>query len=231
MNDMFPVIIVFGILLVVGLAVYGIIQARARRNALAAWAAQQGLGFAPDDVRGFDDRFPAFSCLQEGSNRYAYNVSTGLWHQRQVLAFDYHYETYSTNSKGETETSHYHFSAVIVASNVLLKPLLIRPEGFFDRVKGFFGFEDINFESAEFSRKFFVQSPDRKWAYDVLHQRAMEFLLVSPVFSLKFDTQSVIAWRGTTFKPEEFTQALTVVRGLLEQLPGYVVKEQTGSTS
>lgn len=225
--DMFPVIIVFGILLVVGFAIYGIIQARARRNALATWAAQQGLRFAPDNVRGFDERFPAFGCLQQGSNRFAYNVGTGTWHQRQVLTFDYHYETHSTNSKGETETSHWYFSAAIVESNVPLKPLLIRPEGFFDKVKSLFGFEDINFESAEFSRKFFVSAPDRKWAYDVLHQRAMEFLLVSPVFSIAFDTRSVIAWRGSTFKPEEFTQALTVVRGLLEGLPTYVIKQQT----
>jgi hypothetical protein len=97
-----------------------------------------------------------------------------------------------------------------------------------DKVTEFFGYDDIDFESAEFSRKFYVQSPDRKWAYDVLHQRAMEFLLVSPVFSLRFDTQCVIAWRSATFEPAEFTQALTLVRGLLDQLPGYLVKEQTG---
>ncbi len=224
--DMLPVIIVVVVLLVAGAVIYSVLQARARRQALAEWAGQQGLAFAPDNVRDMDERFPAFACLREGRNRYAYNVAEGVWHERSVLAFDYHYETQSTNSKGESETTHWYFSAVIVGSAVPLKPLLIRPEGFFDKVKSFFGFEDINFESAEFSRKFFVQSPDRKWAYAVLHQRAMEFLLVSPVFSLSFDARSVIAWRGATLKPEEFTQALTLVRGLLDQLPEYLVKEQ-----
>ena len=38
-------------------------------------------------------------------------------------------------------------------------------------------FDDIDFESDEFSRKFYVQSSDRKFAYDVLHPRMMEFLL------------------------------------------------------
>jgi len=226
--DMFPVIIVLVVLLVAALAIFSYLQSRKRREALAAWAGQLGLAFAPDKVGDLDERYPAFTCLREGSNRYAYNVVSGNRHERQVLAFDYHYETTSTNSKGETETSHYYFSAVIVGSAVPLKPLLIRPEGFFDKVKSFFGFEDINFESAEFSRKFFVQAPDRKWAYDVLHPRAIEFLLASPVFSLAFDARSVIAWRGATFKPEEFMQALTLVCGLLDQLPGYVVKEQTG---
>lgn len=229
--DMLPIIIVCGVLLVAGLAVYSVLRSRARRQDLAEWAIQQGLDFAPENVGDLDSRYPAFACLREGSNRYAYNVAAGLWYQRPVLAFDYHYETHSTNSKGESETTHWCFSAVIVGSTVPLKPLLIRPEGWFDKVKSFFGFEDINFESAEFSRKFFVQAPDRKWAYDVLHQRAMEFLLVSPVFSLAFDTQSVIAWRRTTFAPVEFTQALTLVRGLLEQLPEYVINEQTGGAS
>jgi hypothetical protein len=229
--NMLPIIIVCGILLVAGIVIYSRMQAQARRQALAEWAAQQGLAFAPDNVGDLDGRFPSFACLQEGRNRYAYNLASGLWHERHVLAFDYHYETHSTNSKGESETTHWHFSAVIVHSEVPLKPLLIRPEGFFDKVKSFFGFEDINFESAEFSRKFFVQAPDRKWAYDVLHQRALEFLLVSPVFSLAFDARAVIAWRGATCQPAEFTQALTVVRGLLDQLPAYVLKEQKGGVS
>ncbi len=228
---MFPVIIVLGILLVATVAVYAIWQAQARRQALAAWAAQQGLAFAPDKVGGVDSRYPSFACLREGSNRYAYNVASGTWHARSLLAFDYHYETHSTNSKGESETSDWYFSAVVVGSAVPLKPLLIRPEGFFDKVKSLFGFEDINFESAEFSRKFFVAAPDRKWAYDVLHQRAMEFLLGSPAFSLAFDAQSVIAWRQSLFQPEEFMQALTVVHGLLDQLPEYVIKEQMAGAS
>jgi hypothetical protein len=228
---MLPILIVLVVLLIVGGVIFNIVQTRRRREALAAWAMQQGLDFAAEQVRGLDDRFPAFDCLRMGDNRYAYNIARGLWHQRTVLAFDYHYETHSTDSKGQRQTHHHHFSAVIVGSDVPLKPLLIRPEGFFDKVKSVFGFEDINFESAEFSRKFFVAAPDRKWAYDVLHQRAMEFLLVSPVFSLRFDTQCVIAWRSATFEPAEFTQALTLVRGLLEQIPDFVVKEQRRSAS
>ena len=178
--EMFPVILVFGILLVAGFAIVSFLQARKRREALAAWAVQQGLGFSSDKLGDLREHFPAFDCLRQGENRYAYNIAKGLWHQRRVFAFDYHYETTSTNSKGETETSHYYFSAVIVESSVPLKPLLIRPEGFFDKVKSFFGFEDINFETADFTRRYYVAAPDPKWDYDVLQQRAMEFMLVSP---------------------------------------------------
>lgn len=40
-----------------------------------------------------------------------------------------------------------------------------------------FGGEDIDVESDEFSRRFWVKSPDRRMAYGILHARAIEFLL------------------------------------------------------
>ncbi|MCZ6810529.1 MAG: hypothetical protein O7D97_00875, partial [Planctomycetota bacterium] len=55
--------------------------------------------------------------------------------------------------------------------------LLIRREGMFDKLAGAFGFDDIDFESAEFSKRFYVKSPDKRFAYDVIHPRMMEFLL------------------------------------------------------
>ena len=201
--------------------------AQQRRKELLAWAAEHRLRFSPDKQPGLDRRFPAFDCLQQGDNRYGYNFLEGEWNRRPFLGFDYHYATHSTDSKGNRETQHHYFSAVILESAVPLKPLCIRPESFFDKVSQFFGFDDINFESAEFSRKFFVKSPDRKWAYAVLHPRAIEFLLAAPVFSLMFDERRAIAYRASPFKPPDFTQAADTIGGLLDQLPEYLVEEQT----
>ncbi len=218
-------IILLFIALVVVMGVLGHRAAQQRREALAAWGASRGLRFSPDHAGDFDDRFPAFSCLRQGSGRYAYNRLEGDWNGRPFLGFDYHYETHSTDSKGRRTTHHHHFSAVMLASAAPLKPILIRPEGVLDRVSAFFGFEDINFESAEFSRRFHVTSPDRKWAYDLLHPRAMEFLMAAPVCSLEFDAGRVLAWRGSTFTPADFEQAAGVIAGLLDQMPGYLLKE------
>lgn len=199
------------------------IAEKKRREALGAWASVNGLQFSADKVFGLDARFPAFDCLRRGERRYAYNVVSGEWKQRAFTGFDYHYETYSHDSKGHRRTHHHYFSAVIVGSSVPLKPLTIRPEGLFDKLAAAFGFDDIDFESAEFSRKFHVWSPDRRYAYDVLHPRAIEFLLRSPVFSLQFDASHVIAWRNNKFAPPEFEQAGAVIHGLLDQLPAYLV--------
>jgi hypothetical protein len=150
----------------------------------------------------------------------------GQWQEKQFVGFDYHYETYSRDSKGRRQTHHHHFSGVILTSPIPLKPLYIRPEGFFDKITEFFGADDIDFESAEFSRKFYVKSPDRRWAYDVIHTRMMEFLLEQPRFSLQFDPSCIIAWNKRRFSPQDFATAGDLIHGLLDRLPNYLVKQQ-----
>jgi len=218
--------IVVVIVLVIVMAVIGHAQAQKRRKDLAAWAAAHGLGFSPDKVWGVDDRFPGFEALRRGDNRYAHNILSGHRDGAEFHAFDYHYETHSRDSKGHRHTHHHHFSAVILGAPVPLQPLAIRPEGFFDRVGAFFGYEDINFESAEFSRRFHVSAPDRRWAYDVLHARTIEFLLASPAYTIDMEPSHVLAWRNAVFPPDEFETAARVVEGLLARLPDYVRQRQ-----
>lgn len=214
--------------LVIFLAIWGAQQAKKRREAMAAWAQSRGLSFSPDKDRSFDERYPEFDCLRHGSNRYAHNIMSGVWEGRALVAFDYHYETHSTDSKGNRKTTHHHFSAVVLRANVPLKPLNIRPENFFDKIGSVFGYDDIDFESAEFSRRFSVRSPDRRWAYDVLHARAMQFMLEHGTsYSIEFDRQNVIAVRGSrTLDPQGFEHAVYLIDQLLDMLPDYVRQQQ-----
>jgi hypothetical protein len=220
-----PLVIIAIIVLFIGLAAWGIYAAAQRRKELQAWAQAKGLRYSRDKRRNIHSEYPEFKCLRQGSNRYAYNTIEGSISNRTLRFFDYHYETHSTNSKGRRQTHHHRFSALILDSALPLSPLLIRPEGFFDKVTEFFGFDDIDFESAEFSRKFFVKAEDRRWAYDVIHQRTMQFLLDMPRFTIQFDSQHVIAFRSSTYKVADIEAGLQVLEGLLDRLPDYVKKE------
>ncbi len=223
-----PFCIIPFIVLVVVLIVYGAKAAAKRKKELIAFAAANGLSFSEAHDHGVEDRFNEFDCFGQGSDRYGYNTMQGQWNGRQILAMDYHYETESTDSKGRKSTTNHYFSAVILFSRIPLKPLFLRPEGFFDKVTQFFGYDDIDFESAEFSRKFYVKAADRKWAFDVIHPRAMALLLGSPRFSIEFDTGCVIAYRSSTFKVAGFIAATNVIEGLLDGLPEYVRRDLTG---
>ncbi|MHC4671260.1 MAG: hypothetical protein ACYTBZ_02140, partial [Planctomycetota bacterium] len=122
----------------------------------------------------------------------------------------------------------HYFSAVLINSGLPLKPLVIRPERFFDKITEFFGYDDIDFELNEFSRKFYVKSPDKKWAFDVIHQATMEFLLECPTFNLDFQGPYVLAYRSSTFDIEEFSAAIAVIEGILDRFPEYLLRELKG---
>jgi hypothetical protein len=227
---MAPLFIILIVAAVIALAVFASMQAAKRRKDLEAWAAARNLRFDPASDYSFESRY-SFDCLRQGErDRYAYNIATGPVGRREAVAFDYHYETTTRDKDGKTETHNHYFSAVVLTSDVPLKPLFIRPEGFFDKVTAFFGAEDINFESAEFSRKFYVKSPDKKWAYDVIHARVMEMLLTSPQFTIQFDRGCVIAYRSSTFAAPDFDAALSVLTMLLDAMPDYLVKQQREGT-
>jgi hypothetical protein len=224
--EIFPFFI-FGafFILVIVLGVYSYFQSKQRRLDLSQWAAAHGLSFSEEKDGGFDDRFPNFSCLKQGSSRYAYNIMQGRIEENGILAFDYHYETQSTDSDGKTTTYNHYFSAVIVDSGLPLKQIFIRGENFFDKIGGFLGMTDIELESAEFNRQFHVAAPDRRWAFDFLSQESMEFLLNSPRFSLDIHDGLIIAYNNTTFSVQNFDEAIGVAAGLIKRLSPSVVKE------
>ena len=207
--------------IVVAAIVLGYLACEKRRKQLSAWATAKNLSFDPSEDSQLDGRFPLFKCLRRGHNRYGYNRISGHWQGRKMWAFDYHYVTGS----GKNRQTH-QFSAVIVRSAVPLKGLLIRPEGLFDKITEFFGYDDLDFESAEFSRRFYVKADNRRWAYDVLHPLTIEFLLNSPTFTMQFDPIHVIAYRNGTLSPEEFAQAADVIGGILDRMPEYLVAQQ-----
>ncbi|REK12359.1 MAG: hypothetical protein DWQ37_12405 [Planctomycetota bacterium] len=221
--------IILVIAIVAALAIYQYYRNEQRKKALRELALRNGWHFRAAKDWGMDARYAAFSCFQKGSNRYAFNILQGSHDDRPICAFDYHYETYSTDSKGRRQTHHHYFSAVVLDTNLPLKPLVIRPEGFFDKIGEFFGLDDIDFESAQFSREFHVTSPDRRWAFDVIHQATMEYLLAAPRFTLEFAGPRVAARRGKRLNPEEFEVALQVACGVLDRLPNYLLREWKGA--
>ncbi len=216
---------------VIALAVWAQRRAEQRRKELADWARAKGFSFSPEKDHGINSRFDGFDLFKQGSGHYAYNICAGsiARGERSAYAFDYHYQTTSVNSKGHTQTHHHQLSVLVVSTPLRLRELSIRSENIFDRISEFFGMDDIDFELAEFNRAFHVRAPDRRWAFDVLHQKAMEFMLASPRFILEFNAGRVMAYRNEVFSAKDFDDALAVVNGLLDTLPASVVRELSDS--
>jgi hypothetical protein len=215
---------VFAVLAVIS-AVYSYLSRQKRRRELWEFAGSAGLEYSYSDTLGISHAYPYFSCLCKGDNRYAFNVISGKYNGRDVIWFDYHYQTYSTDSKGHRTTHHHYFSAEILPLGFYSKSLFIRRENILDKLGEVVGLDDIDFESHEFSKRFFVKAADRKFAYAVIHPKMMEFLMNSPVFCIQMTANSVIFYKDSIFPVAQIKQALDTGCRFVELIPEYLVKE------
>ncbi len=205
------------------MAVHWFINSRLRRRRLARWARAHGFEFDPREDHKIKARYADLDCIGEEGQGYAYNLLTGRCGQREFTGFDYHAEPPQT-----FKYFGFHYSVVVVASDVPLRPLYLWREGAFDKATDLVGLRGIEFESAEFNRRYSVWAKDPKWAYDVIHPRTMEFLLSLsvPGFCIELTGRYAVASGSVRFRPETFLRAAEVLGGMLDRLPPYVVDDQ-----
>ena len=221
------IIIVLFIGLFIAVAVAGIISARRRREAMQAVATRLGLHFDPSKRYDLAREYRFLDKLRTGSNRYAFNILSGTYQNHEVAAFDFHYETHSSNSKGQQQTHHHYFSFFILHMPAMFSELTIAAEGFFSKVAQAFGYDDIDFESHEFSRRFCVRSKDKKFAYDICHARMIEYLLAHPDLTLEIEGRALGLYFGRRLKPEDIEPNLCRLVEIRDLMPDYVFSEMS----
>ena len=221
MEGQFIIFIIVAIIIIVA-GIYGSIAAKKRREAMAVLSARLGLQFNSQHDTFIATRFGFMDRLGQGSNRYAYNVLSGNYQGNEVLAFDYHYETYSTDSKGRRQTHHHHFSCFICNLPMEFPEVTISKEGIFSKIAQGFGYDDIDFESAEFSGKFCVRSKDKKFAYDVCNALMIEYLLANPDLNIEIEDSALALGFGSCLAAEQIEYNLERLVKIRSLLPNYL---------
>ena len=225
------VVIAFAIAAIIGIVIYfGYLAEKKRREELAALAGQIGWRFDPTKDKSHDDEYAHFEIFRRGHSRCAFNTLTGevTIDERNDTATmgDCVYKSTTTTGKS-TQTHTYRCSYLILHLPFANVPdLLIRREGMFDKLAGAFGFDDIDFESAEFSKRFHVKSPDKKFAYDVIHPRMMEFFLSddSPTVDIELGRCCLSDGRHR-WSPDEFHATLAWVARFIDLWPDHVTAQ------
>jgi hypothetical protein len=225
MRGAFPFLLFLGLPVVAWLAYRSWKQEQARHEQLFAWATSNGWSFAVQD-----DSW----CLRwsgtpfgDGENRKARNVISGGHGERSFTAFDYSYETHSTDSKGHTSTTTHSFVVTSLQLSTYLPVLQVTPEGLFSRVGNMLGFDDVELESEDFNRRFRVNAADRKFACDVLTPRTMEALLRGPDASWRIEGVDILAWDTGRMTPSTVVQMLATLDTVLAGIPAFVWKDHT----
>ncbi|MCH8823545.1 MAG: hypothetical protein IH984_08570 [Planctomycetes bacterium] len=220
-------LIIVGIIVVGFVIYYAYLLEKKRREEMAVLAAELGWSFDPTKDRSHDDENAHFEIFRHGHSRAAYNTLTGTFtvddRTYPAKMGDFTYKVTSSTGKS-TQTRTYRFSYLILHLPFVNVPnLLIRREGMFDKLAGAFGFDDIDFESVEFSKRFFVKSPDKKFAYDVIDPRMMEFLLAeqSPTIDIEYG-RCCLSDGKHKWSPLEFKATLNWAGRFIDQWPDHV---------
>ena len=209
------------ILILIAIAAFAIFQyfaSQRRKKELSDLAGSWGFSWYGEDPFDIAGKYKAFHAVSRGHSPRAYDVFAGDRHGHETTCFDYRY----TTGSGKSQSTH-HLSGALLRHGHPFPELLVRPENLLDKLAEFVGFDDINFESAEFSRTFYVKSKDRKFAFDLFHARAMEYMLAQPRrYALEFRGDTVLITDDSVWSPGEFEPAIAQVEGLLELMPEYL---------
>jgi len=216
-----PAIFILFVVLAIAAGIYNMIAAQKRREGMAVLAARLGLSFNAGEDYELPERFAFLKQLAEGSNRYAFNILSGQYKENDVLAFDYHYETYSYDKNGR-HTNDFYLSFLILTLPAVFPELKISHEGLLSKLAQAFGYDDIDFESAEFSKTFCVRSPDKKFAYDVCNARMIEYLLANQDLSLEIECNALAMVFTRQLAVEKIELDLQRLEEIRLRLPEYL---------
>lgn len=228
------ILFVIGIVvLVILIAVLSAMAERKRRAAFLALSMQLGLDCRFDD-HSIDNRYPFLDDLEKGDNRYASITLFGTYKDYTVELFEYHYETHTTDSKGRRQTQHHYSHHAVLdgghheseehQAKVWFPELRIYPENFLSRIGQAFGYQDIDFESIEFSRSFTVRSKDKKFAYDVCNGAMMEHLLKHKNYRIEVEGRNIALSFQNKLNVTEVESNLNAVIQLRKLFPEYLYK-------
>ncbi len=206
---------------------------RARKAALVAWAEAAGFEVHDDLTAEVESRFKGLVDIGRGHDRAATDVlvrRAGL----VVHFFRYFYKTWETRvvtytdsngslqTRTETYEESHHQRYLIIDLSAAFPDLVVRPESWIEKLAALVGFDDIDFESEEFSRKYYVKCKQREFAYAVIHPQMMEYLLAN-VGSLDLVGGRMLLsapWNDHT--AEDCWRTLNFATGFVDRIPVFV---------
>ena len=189
-----------------------------RNSAVGITYSLKEVGFLSSRPRSRSARIGSFSSYSpRGIAVKIIYRGRGQYRGYSIEVFDYQYITGS----GRSRQTHY-FTPLLVHTRSQLGKIIIRPEGFLDKLAAVIGFDDIDLDYREFNKKFYVKSPDKKYAYDLLHSRAMEFLLRHSGITVETGGRSFLFYFDGKMSLREAPVFLDMGIDFAELLPGFL---------
>ena len=147
----------------------------------------------------------------------------GTDHDVPFVAFDYQYDTETSDGRGHQVRTTHHFGVLSIPLPTALPPLQVTPEDAIERAAHAMGIGGgIDLESEDFNRRFTVHAHDPKFASDVLTPRTMEALLAAPPLAWRIEMADLVAWWDGALKPVELLASAATLRQVVSLIPSFV---------
>ena len=217
-----PLVFLLVVIVFISIAIYSAVNEKKRRNAMQLLADSLHFRFSADKDRHLPKRFHFLEDFGKGNNRYAQNVFTGQANGEAITFFEYHFETTSRDSEGETTTYHHYFSVFTLSMPRNFPELVVKPEGLFAKLGQALGFDDIDFESYEFSKRYEVKSKDKKFAYDFCNGSMIDYLLNKPNLVIEVENQTLALTHRGKFSTQTIQHYLNDLQTIRSLMPDYL---------
>lgn len=190
-----------------------------RRQALQAWADEHGWHYRFRRDRGKVRQYSFLDRLQQGHSRVAYHRLQGEWQGRPAEVFQLCY----TTGSGKNRQTHWWVVALLRIERPFPE-LTLAPENILSRFGQALGFDDIDFESVEFSRAYAVRSRDKKFAYDFCNTGMMEYLLRHRGTTLELEHDVLALLANKRLEATDLDPLLNRLEGVRRHIPEYLFR-------
>ena len=210
-------IVVFTLAGLLGGLVLISLAAHRRKQAMEWLAEELELRYRPDRDPKMGRRFRFVEPLNRGENWYARHTFSGSYRGHRVIAGDFHCDV-----PGFFLVRHRACSLFLLLLPGAVPKLTIGGKestfGSDRKLK----YDDVNFESYEFSRRFRVRAADKKFAHDVCHAALIRYLLANDDLSVQLEHVVLALVFNRRLSPGLIEHNLDRLVEIRRLLPGYL---------
>ncbi len=179
---------------------------RRRTETFTELAESLGLIFYPQGDAKLQGLVSRFDLFKQGRDRKHSNVLVGETDEVRLAIFDYSY----TVGSGKNASTYRQTVAAIVSPQLAIPSFTMRPEGFFDSIGGFLGFQDIDFDHhPEFSSSFLLKSEEEQRVREFFDIPILDYFAKHRGISVEAFADQMIFYRNNKrVKPDDVKQLL-----------------------
>jgi MFS superfamily sulfate permease-like transporter len=139
-----------------------------------------GLDYYPRKSLSFN-QYQEFSFNLEGKVKYTENMMSGNVSGSWVI-----YNEIVMDTELETGSANVRIPALLISLGVVVPSFTMEKEGFFDKLKGYAGFNDIDFDAyPDFSDKFLLRGKDEPAIRSFFHAELLELIEAYPNYHVE----------------------------------------------